>query len=110
MHEAVIVSITLKRKVNTKKEKLPFIVICKFNTHEMFVIVYCILYCYLFVVLCHAFTVVLSTHNSHTGSLKGTVSQDIQLVMYCKLLTSGWQLQAFPLEVGPEFKLRSQRW
>ena len=31
-------------------------------------------------------------------------------VLYCKLQTNGKQVPAFPLEVGPGFELRSQRW
>ena len=42
----------------------------------------------------------------------GRGNQYIQLVkvLYCKLLTGGKQLPAFPLEVRPGFKLSSQRW
>ena len=42
----------------------------------------------------------------------GTGNQYIQLikVLYCKLLTNGKQLPAFPLQVQPGFDLRSQRW
>ena len=38
-----------------------------------------------------------------TGSWEGIGNQYIQLVkvLYCKLLTNGKQLLAFPLEVGP---------
>ena len=45
------------------------------------------------------------------GSCMGRGNQYIQLVkvLYCKLLTNGKQLPAFPLEVGPGTKLRSQR-
>ena len=46
------------------------------------------------------------------GSWKGRGNQYIQLVrvLYCKLPTDGKQLPAFQLEVGPGFKLQSQRW
>ena len=44
------------------------------------------------------------------GSWKGRGNQYIQLVLYCKLLTNGKQLPAFPLEVRPGTELRSQRW
>ena len=46
------------------------------------------------------------------GSWKGRGNQYIQLVkvLYCKLLTNSKQLPAFPLEVGPGTKPRSQRW
>ena len=42
----------------------------------------------------------------------GTGNQYIQLVkvQYCKLLTNDKELPVFPFEVGPGFKLRSQRW
>ena len=57
----------------------------------------------------------LSTHcTGHvmTGSFAGRENQYIQLVkiLYCKLPTNRKQLPAFPLEVGPGYKLRSQRW
>ena len=57
----------------------------------------------------------LSTHcigHIMTGSSMGRGNQYIQLVkfLYCKLSTNGKQLPAFPLEVGPGFELRSQRW
>ena len=44
-------------------------------------------------------------HNT-TGSCEGRGNQYIQLVkvLYCKLLTNGKQLPAFPLEAGPETK------
>ena len=47
-----------------------------------------------------------------TGSWKGRGNQYIQLVkaLYCKLLTNGKQLPAFPLEVGPGTETQSQRW
>ena len=47
-----------------------------------------------------------------TGSWKGRGNQYIQLVnvLYCKLLTNGKQLPAFPLEVRPGSEPRSQRW
>ena len=46
------------------------------------------------------------------GNFMRRGNQYIQLVkvLYCKLVTNGKQLQAFPLEVGPGFGLRSQRW
>ena len=46
------------------------------------------------------------------GSFMGRGNQHIQLVkvLYCKLLTNGKLLPAFPLEVGPGIELRSQRW
>ena len=46
-----------------------------------------------------------------TGSWKDRGNQYIQLVkvVYCKLLTNGKQLPAFPLEVGPGTELRSRR-
>ena len=46
------------------------------------------------------------------GSFMGRRNQYIQLVkvLYCKLLTKGKQLPAFPLEVERGFKLGSQRW
>ena len=45
-------------------------------------------------------------------SFMGRGNQYIQLVkvLYCKLLTNGKQLPAFPLEVGPGTELQSQRW
>ena len=48
----------------------------------------------------------LSTHcigHITTGSFMGRGNQYIQLVkvLYCKLLTNGKKLPAFPLEVGP---------
>ena len=57
-------------------------------------------------------------HSTHcighitTGSFMGRRNQYIQLikVLYCKLPTNSKQLPAFPLEVGPGFELRSQRW
>ena len=57
----------------------------------------------------------LSTHcigHIRTGSFMGRGNQYIQLVdvLYCKLLTNGKQLLAFPLEVRPGFQLRPQRW
>ena len=56
----------------------------------------------------------LSTHcTSHitTGRFMGRGNHYIQLVkvLYCKLPTNGKQLSTFPLEVGPGFKLQSQR-
>ena len=47
-----------------------------------------------------------------TGSWKGRGNQYIQFVrvLYCKLLTNGKQLPAFPLGIRPGFELRSQRW
>ena len=46
------------------------------------------------------------------GSFVGRGNQYIQLVkvLYCKLSINGKQLPAFPLEVGPGYELRSQRW
>ena len=46
------------------------------------------------------------------GSWEGIGNQYIQLfkVLYCKLPTNGKQLPAFPLEIGPSSKPRSQRW
>ena len=57
----------------------------------------------------------LSTHCiSHItmGSWKCRGNQYIQVVkvLYCKLPTNGKQLPAFPLEVRPGTKPRSQRW
>ena len=53
-----------------------------------------------------------STGHIMTGSWEGRGNQYIQLVkvLYCKLLTNGKQLPAFPLEVGPGTEPRSQRW
>ena len=47
-----------------------------------------------------------------TGSWKGRGNQYIQFirVLYCKLLTNGKQLPAFPLEVVPGTEPRPQRW
>ena len=47
-----------------------------------------------------------------TSSWKGRGNQYIQLVkvLYCKLLTNGKQIPAFPLEVGSGSEPRSQRW
>ena len=47
-----------------------------------------------------------------TGSWKGRGNQYIQLVkvLYCKLLTNGKQLPAFPLEVEPRTEPLPQRW
>ena len=46
------------------------------------------------------------------GSWKGRGNQYIQLVkvLYCKLLTNGMQLPAFPLEAGSGTEPRPQRW
>ena len=46
-----------------------------------------------------------------TGSFIRRRNQYIQSVkvLYCKLLTNGEQLPAFPLEVGPGIKLWCQR-
>ena len=46
------------------------------------------------------------------GSWKGRGNQYIQLVrvLYCKLLTNGKQLPAFPLEAMPGIEPRPQRW
>ena len=46
------------------------------------------------------------------GRWQGRGNQYIQLVkvLYCKLLTNGKQLPAFPLEVGPGTEPRPQRW
>ena len=46
------------------------------------------------------------------GSWEGGGNQYIQFVrvLYCKLLTNGKQLPAFPLEVGPGTEPRGQRW
>ena len=46
------------------------------------------------------------------GSWKGRGNQYIQFVrvLYCKLLTNGKQLPAFPLEAVPGTKPRPQRW
>ena len=46
------------------------------------------------------------------GSWKNRGNQYIQLVkaLYCKLLTNGKQLPAFPLEAVPGTKPRPQRW
>ena len=45
-------------------------------------------------------------------SWKGRGNQYIQLlkVLYCKMLTNGKQLPAFPFVVGPGTEPRSQRW
>ena len=56
----------------------------------------------------------LSTHcigHITMGSFMGRKKRYIQLVkaVYCKLPTSGKQLPAFPLEVGPGIELRSRR-
>ena len=56
----------------------------------------------------------LSTHfigHIMMGSIMGRGNQYMQLVkvLYCKLMTNGKQLPAFPLEVRPGIKLRSQR-
>ena len=47
-----------------------------------------------------------------TGSWNGRGNQYIQLVnvLYCKLLTNGKQLPAFPLEAVPRTEPRPQRW
>ena len=47
-----------------------------------------------------------------TGSFVGRGNQYIQLVkvLYCKVPTDGKQLPAFPVELGPGYELRSQRW
>ena len=47
-----------------------------------------------------------------TGSWKGRGNQYIQFVrvLYCKLLTNGKQLPAFPLQAGTGIKPRPQRW
>ena len=47
-----------------------------------------------------------------TGSWKGRGNQYIQFVrvLYCKLLTNGKQLPAFPLEAVPGTEPRPQRW
>ena len=47
-----------------------------------------------------------------TGNWEDRGKQNIQLVkvLYCKLLTNGKQLPAFPLEVKPGTEPRSQRW
>ena len=47
-----------------------------------------------------------------TGSWKGRGNQYIQFVrvLYCKLLTNGKQLPAFPLEAVPGIEPRPQRW
>ena len=52
------------------------------------------------------------TGHIRTHSWKGRGNQYIQLVkvLYCKLPTNGKQLSAFPLEVSPGAKPRSQRW
>ena len=46
------------------------------------------------------------------GSWKGRGKQYIQFVrvLYCKLLTNGKQLPAFPLEAMPGIESRPQRW
>ena len=46
------------------------------------------------------------------GSWKGRGNQYIQFVrvLYCKLLTNGKQLPAFPLEAVPETEPWPQRW
>ena len=64
---------------------------------------------YLFGVLCrfqHC------TGHITTGSWKGRGNQYIQFirVLYCKLLTNGKQLPAFPLEAVPGTEPRPQRW
>ena len=54
----------------------------------------------------------LSTGHIKMGSWEARGNQYIQLdkVLYCKLLTNGKQLPAFPFEVGPGTEPRSQRW
>ena len=49
---------------------------------------------------------------SQRGSWKGRGNQYIQLVrvLYCKLLTNGKQLPAFPLEAMPGTEPRPQKW
>ena len=46
------------------------------------------------------------------GSWKGRGNQYIQFIriLYCKLLTNGKQLPAFPLEAMPGIESRPQRW
>ena len=46
------------------------------------------------------------------SSFMGRGNQYIELVkvLYCKLPTNSKQLPAFPLEVRPAIKLRSQKW
>ena len=70
---------------------------------------------YLLFIYLFWFLTLLSTHcigHIMTGSFMGRGNQYTQLVkfLYCKLPTNSKQLPAFPLEVGPGFELRSQRW
>ena len=71
-------------------------------------IVHCV-FIYLFGVL-HRFQ--HCTGHITTGSWKGRGNQYIQFVrvLYCKLLTNGKQLPAFPLEAVPGIEPRPQRW
>ena len=64
---------------------------------------------YLFGVLCRFQQ---CTGHITTGSWKGRGNQYIQFVrvLYCKLLTNGKQLPAFPLEAVPGTEPRPQRW
>ena len=64
---------------------------------------------YLFGVLCHFQH---CTGHITTGSCKGRGNQYIQFVrvLYCKLLTNGKQLPAFPLEAVQGTESRSQGW
>ena len=66
------------------------------------------LFIYLFGVLRHFQH---CTGHITTGSWKGRGNQYIQFVrvLYCKLLTNGKQLPAFPLEAVPGIKPRPQR-
>ena len=70
---------------------------------------YIYLFIYLFGVL-HRFQ--HCTGHIMTGSWKGRGNQYIQFVrvLYCKLLTNGKQLPAFPLEAVPGTKPQPQRW
>ena len=64
---------------------------------------------YLFGVLCHFQH---CTGHMMAGSWKGRGQQYIQFirVLYCKLLTNGKQLPAFPFEVVMGIEPRPQRW
>ena len=66
-------------------------------------------YIYLFEVL-HRFQ--HCTGHITTGSWKGRGNQYMQFVrvLYCKLLTNGKQLPAFPLEAVPGIEPQPQRW
>ena len=68
-----------------------------------------LVFIYLFGVLCHFQH---CTGHIMMGSWWGRGNQYIQFVriLYCKLVTNGKQLPAFPLEAMPETEPRAQRW